>query len=189
MHIHLFLKGKKKKMNAIEKIYSLTEVYRWNGTANQNVDTVAQHSYCVTCLSLIIAEFYPERIDEKNLMLAALYHDIAEADITHITYGAKKCSAVLKKEVTDVKERLFKTWSKQMRFSHITEDSVTFDIYKEIIEFADNLDACIHCKQEIEMGNRKMQMIYLAQKEKLLQTVKNNNWAGQFYSKYLSDIL
>lgn len=72
---------------------------------------------------------------------------------------------------------------------YITENSGTIKVYKEIIEFADDLSTCIHCKQEIEMGNRKMQMIYLAQKEKLLQTVKNNNWAGQFYSKYLSDIL
>ena len=53
-------------MNTIEKIYSLTEVYRWNGTANQNADTVAQHSYCVTCISMIKAEYYPGRIDEKS---------------------------------------------------------------------------------------------------------------------------
>lgn len=188
MHIHLFMKGKKKMTNAIEKIYSLTEVYRWNGTANQMADTVAQHSYCVTCLCLMIAEVYPENIDEKDLMLVALYHDIAEADIAHITYGAKKCSAILKKEVNDIKETLFKTWSKQRGFSYITENPKMFEMYKEIIEFADNLDACIHCKQEVEMGNQKMQMIYLMQKEKLLQKVKNNNWAGQFYTKYLTEI-
>ena len=44
---------------------------------------------------------------------------------------------------------------------YITENSGTIKVYKEIIEFADDLSTCIHCKQEIEMGNRKMQMIYL----------------------------
>ena len=46
----------------------------------------------------------------------------------------------------DVKEILFKTWSKQMRFFYITENSGTIKVYKEIIEFADDLSTCIHCK-------------------------------------------
>lgn len=180
-------------MSAIQKLYFLKNVYRWNGTCNQEPDTAAQHSYYVTCITGMLADIYeglhPGRINKEHLLMTALYHDVAEISISHITYGAKQCSETMKKEVENIKDEMFDSWCRQIERPDIIEDKNRTEEYKNIIDFADNLDAWMHCRREIDRGNHFMKEICESQKKKMLQKVRAYDWAERFYQKYLLDLL
>lgn len=180
-------------MSTVQELYTLKNVYRWNGTGNGETDTTAQHSYYVTCITGMLADIYegihPGRINKEHLLIMALYHDIGEVSITHITYGAKRCSENLNEEVRKLKEEMLETWYRQIGRSDIMDDKNRTGVYKDLIDFADNLDAWMHCKGEVNRGNSVMEALLMSQKNSLIQKVKKYDWATQFYQEYLMGLL
>lgn len=180
-------------MSAVQKLYLLSSVHRWNGTDNREEDTTAQHSFYVACITGMLADIYEdthaEKINREHLLMTALYHDIAETAISHITYGAKQNSEILKKEVENIKNEKFESWCRQIERTDILNDKNRIVVYKRMVDFADNLDAWMHCKKEVEKGNYAMKELYENQKIGLLQKVRTYDWAEKFYQKHLLDLL
>ncbi len=180
-------------MTIIEELYTLKHVNRWNGVCNKGIDTTALHSYFVTCISGFLADIYNETstipINKEQVLMHALYHDVAEIHLTHITYGAKKESNILEEEVSNLKKKKFFEWCKRINRMDLINDIENYKSIKDIIDFADIVDACMYCKEEVDNGNKFMQEIYKRQKETLMKSIEKYIWAKRFYFDYLLDIL
>lgn len=177
-------------MTTIEELYTLRHVHRWNGVADIGTDTTAQHSYFVACISGLLADLYNETsampLNKEQVLMRALYHDVAEIYLTHITYGAKQQSDALRAEVSVLKKKLFSEWCKKINCGDLTESNAAIG---EIVDFADIVDAWMYCKEEVDKGNMSMQEIYKRQGKALIESIKKHEWAQRFCSIYLLDML
>lgn len=180
-------------MTTLEELYTLRHVKRWNGVAVTGTDTTAQHSYFVACISGLLVDLYNETsvmpLNKERVLIQALYHDVAEIYLTHITYGAKQQSDTLRAEVSVLKKKLFSEWCKKINCGDLTEDGQNSTTISEIIEFADIVDAWLYCKEEVDRGNMSMQEIYKRQRKALIRSIEKHEWAQRFCLIYLLDML
>lgn len=88
-----------------------------------------------------------------------------------------------------LKKKLFCEWCRMNNCADLADDAKIHKDIKEIVDFADTIDAWMHCKEEVDNGNTAMQEIYMRQKAVLVQTVREYKWAQQFYQDYLLDML
>lgn len=126
------------------------EVRRFHTFPLIGVNNVAEHSFGVAWVCVALAGG-PERCS-KNLLLAALSHDLAEHRIGDVRADAKRRSATLKNELDRLEEEELENHG--MIFELGAEESV-------MLKMADNLDGLMFVVKEISMGNRSS-MVQLA---------------------------
>lgn len=180
-------------MTALKELYKLRNVNRWNGVDTIGTDTTAQHSYFVACISGLLVDVYNETsampLNKEQVLVQALYHDVAEIHLTHITYGAKQQSDTLRSEVSDLKKKLFSEWCKKINYEDLADDEQNNKTISEIIDFADIVDAWMYCKEEVDKGNMSIQEIYKRQRKAMIRIIKKYEWARRFCLIYLLDML
>lgn len=68
-------------------LMNLKQVKRkgWVMRAVQNAESVADHTFCVSLLTLVLSRHHPESLDREKCIAMALIHDLAESIIGDIT--------------------------------------------------------------------------------------------------------
>lgn len=118
------------------------------GTGQQSV---AEHSYRVTIISLVLADLCQEKVDREKLMMLSLLHDLPEARTGDLNYVNKKyVVADAKKAIEDIGGEL--PLAKEMR-AGMAEYEAAESLESTLVHDADKLELLLVLKQESDTGN------------------------------------
>ena len=154
----------------------LKEIKRQNNFPIIHKVDVAQHSYYVAMMAMIMADEYNTWVEEQNaiaydelsdnvyllvkteiVIRKAMLHDLEESFTSDIPWNIKHASTEFNKAINEVIDQ-------KVRNAH--KGCYTMDMYREIcskckdglegrfVEFADTLELGLHCWEEMASGNR-----------------------------------
>jgi 5'-deoxynucleotidase YfbR-like HD superfamily hydrolase len=142
-----------KKLSAIVRGGRVQRYHTCDFTLKQ---TVAEHSYGVAWICHILR---PNA--RKELILAALAHDIGEQATGDVRADAKKSSRVLKEELDRIEARFLE--ERKLAFEAFLSEEE-----RRVLKFADILDGMIFCLREKLSGSLMADPIYGRFREYLL---------------------
>lgn len=123
-----------------------TEVVRYHTVLTLQRETVGHHSHGVACLALLIQ---PDA--SRELLIAALYHDLAEHQTGDIPSPAKREYGI-GDQVAALEHRLMKAAG--LSFPYLDPDE------ERILKLADIAHGALFCVREMSLGNRRMRSVY-----------------------------
>lgn len=122
------------------------EVVRYHTVTTLQRETVGHHSHGVACIVLLLDPEAP-----RPLMLAALFHDLAEQHTGDIPSPAKREYGI--GEQVDKLERRLMTEA-GIVFPELSSQDV------RTLKLADIAHGALFCLREMSLGNRRMRKIY-----------------------------
>lgn len=143
----------------LDFIIAGTEVKRYHTVTTLITETVGHHSHGVAMMALMI-----DPAASRELLLAALMHDLAEHQVGDIPSPAKREYGI-GEQVSELEDRL-------MRAAGL----VMPDLSKRdarTLKLADIAQGALFCAREMSLGNRRMQAIldrYLGYAEGMMLT-------------------
>lgn len=139
------------KNETLMDIYQLKDVIRYNCRKHIKDESVAEHSFYVALMSLMICEekhIKDERII-RDAVTKSLLHDMPEIDLNDITHNVKEAlnlRPMLKKYEDEYFEHKFPEYAKLM-----ADDSE--NVVNTIVLLADSMSVKQFCMNEINLGN------------------------------------
>lgn len=132
-------------------VYMLKDVIRYNCRKHLKDESVAEHSFYVALLALMICE--QKHIEDNDIirqvLIKALLHDMPEIELNDITHNVKErlhLTEFLKKFEDEYYAEKFPTYSDLMA----NDDD---NIVNRIVLFADALSVKQFCLNELSLGN------------------------------------
>lgn len=138
--------------------------------------SVAEHSFRVAILALMLAEAEAVKVDEAKLLKLCLFHDLMEARIGDLNYVQKQYLAVdRQKLLADWKED-YPHWGP--RLVALEEALNESSPEAKLMHDADVLDLLLCLKEEMELGNTRAKDWY-AIVNKRLHMAQSKIWAEE----------
>lgn len=134
-------------MRWLEMVRAGGGVRRYHTVATLGEETVGKHSFGVAMLCVALTEGEPS----AELLKAALYHDLAEQATGDIPAPVKWAHPELKNILSYVEEGFEREFDLAVRLS--SEDQLIF-------RWADMLDLLYFCREQRNLGNRNMNVIF-----------------------------
>lgn len=137
------------------ELYKLKNVVRYSTRTTINKETVAEHSFYVALLALMLCDEL--KVDDKiksQCLTKAILHDMPESELNDITHDVKVKLGLyeyLKKYEDNYFEKHFKKHSKLMKDN---SDS----LINLIVGYADILSVKQYCLNEKALGNASYQI-------------------------------
>ena len=132
--------------HTLEFIMAGSEVKRYHTVRTLTTETVGHHSHGVAMLCLLL------RPDASvHLLTAALYHDLAECITGDIPSPAKRLYGI-GTQVSDLEDKLLS--------DHGVAMPGLYPVEQRVLKLADIAQGALFCAREVELGNRKMSLIY-----------------------------
>ena len=126
-------------------------------------------------LAAVAKEKFGADVDEKNIVLCGLYHDISEILTGDMPTPVKYNDDVLKKAYKDMEakatDKMIETIDPAVK-EHIApfvKATVLNGREKQILKAADKLSALIKCMEEVSCGNSEFRLALCSTKESLEQ--------------------
>jgi 5'-deoxynucleotidase YfbR-like HD superfamily hydrolase len=132
--------------STIEFIIAGSEVNRYHTMMTLQRETVGHHSHGVACLTLLLNPGA-----RRELLIAALYHDLAEQHTGDIPSPAKREYGI-GDQVATLEKRL-------MSVAGLTWPALTPD-EERVLKLADLAHGALSCTREIGLGNRRMRGVF-----------------------------
>ena len=132
--------------HTLEFIIAGTEVKRYHTVTTLINETVGHHSHGVAMLTLMI-----DPAAGRELLLAALMHDLAEHQVGDIPSPAKREYGI-GEQVSELEDRLMRAAGLVMPDLN-TRDART-------LKLADIAQGALFCAREISLGNQRMRAIF-----------------------------
>ena len=124
-------------------------------------------------LAAVAKEKFGAEVDEKNIVLCGLYHDISEILTGDMPTPVKYNDVVLKRAYKDMEskacDKMIETVDPAIK-SHIApfvQGDVLNDREKKILKAADKLSALIKCMEEVSCGNSEFKLALESTKKSL----------------------
>lgn len=124
-------------------------------------------------LAAIAKENFGAQVDEKNIVLCGLYHDISEILTGDMPTPVKYNDDTLKKAYKDMEakatDKMIETIPHNLK-SHIApyvKGDVLSDREKQILKAADKFSALIKCMEELSAGNSEFKLAYQTTRQAL----------------------
>jgi 5'-deoxynucleotidase YfbR-like HD superfamily hydrolase len=131
---------------SIKFITGGSEVNRYHTMFTIQKETVGHHSHGVACLVLALN---PDA--SRELLISALYHDLAEQHTGDIPSPAKRDYGI-GDQVSELEERLVK--SAGLHWPTLSEAE------KRVLKLADLAHGALFCLREMSLGNQRMVEVY-----------------------------
>lgn len=141
-------------------IYQLKSIVRYNNKPKLKEETVAEHSFYVALISLMVCDKLKLTDDIKyQAVIKAILHDMPEIEINDITHDVKE-----KLKLDDFLAKYEEAYYKK-HFSKYTElMKNTNSLCDAIVNFADSASVKQYCLHEMNLGN----------KSKVIKTIYND---------------
>lgn len=146
----------------INSIYRMRFIDRWATSRVVIRDNVAEHSYYVTIIALILDELYSSfnsvETRTAEIVTAALFHDLSDSYTAHIISPIKKYNQKIESNLNEFKNEVeinlfsnipFEASNLNGKYFNSIEDPYV----RRIIDWADSIDAFILCSLEKKFGN------------------------------------
>lgn len=140
-------------------LYRLKFVTRFNHRSKICVENVAEHSYFVSIMSLVVIDKFFPNVDKAKALQMALLHDVPEAITGDVLYSTKKSSPLIKKELDTFERQIMHEYFSPS-ISSIFEDFAD-DNSKEhdIVILADIMSILMYIQNEKSLGNENFSNI------------------------------
>lgn len=123
------------------------QIRRFHAWPTIGQETVAEHSYYVTMLALALTDYKAS----KELLKACLFHDLPEQETGDVPATAKWAAPLLKTTLQAMEELFEEKWG-------LVVDIPPQD--RLILKWADMLALLFYCKQQRDLGNRGMNVVF-----------------------------
>lgn len=134
----------------LEEIYELRNLIRYNNKPKLHTESVAEHSFYVTLISLELCKEYNLSDDIiRQCLIKALLHDMPEMEINDITHEAKEKLGIRKLLEKYENEFYQKNYPEYVRLMENNNN-----IVDAIVEYADILSVQQYVNLEIDLGNQ-----------------------------------
>jgi 5'-deoxynucleotidase YfbR-like HD superfamily hydrolase len=130
---------------ALQLIMDGGRVKRYHAKTTLHEETVAAHSYVVAWLVTLASDYKPS----ANLLLAALQHDIPEAELGDMP-GPTKRKLGLGAKFVEEEAKIFKAVGMPDFYGTLTEDEAV------LLKLADSLSGWLTCVYEESLGNKTL---------------------------------
>lgn len=132
-------------MNRYNAIRYGGQVRRYHTHRTIGHQTVAEHSWGVATILLQIC------LPSKELLCAALYHDVAEATTGDVPANAKRLNRKLAEGLAELEDQS----------ARILNTATTLTPEEEVVlKAADLLELLWYCHEQLEMGNRSLDAVW-----------------------------
>ena len=143
---------------------------RWSIMRQSRQEYMAEHTTEVMQIAHTLAAVAKEKfgadVDEKNIVLCGLYHDISEILTGDMPTPVKYNDVVLKRAYKDMEakatDKMIETVDPQLK-NHIApfvKGDILSDREKKILKAADKLSALIKCMEETQCGNSEFKLAF-----------------------------
>lgn len=132
--------------NTLDFIIAGSEVVRYHTVTTLQRETVGHHSHGVACLVLLL-----EPLAGRELLIAALHHDLAEHQTGDIPSPAKREYGI-GEQVDELEKRL-------MRLAGLPWPSL-MPHDQRILKLADIAHGALFCVREMSLGNQRMLAVF-----------------------------
>ena len=150
---------------------------RWSLMRQSRQEYLAEHTTEVMQIAHTLAAVAKEKfgadVDEKNIVLCGLYHDISEILTGDMPTPVKYNDVVLKRAYKDMEakatDKMIETVDPQLK-NHIApfvKGDILSDREKKILKAADKLSALIKCMEELQCGNSEFKLAFESTKNSL----------------------
>lgn len=173
----------------------LSCIVRFGNTPRIVSENVAEHSYYVTFLAMVLGDYLVERevkIDRLRLLRMALLHDVEETYSGDIIAPMKQGTFREELEKENIKNVLMLT-------KNLAGGKDYFHLWREvgnkktlearIIKLVDRLSCIIYCVREVHLGNRYFRAILECESKNLLKHSKNIPEIAEFITEIANYIL
>jgi len=136
---------------SLNYLYRLKNITRYNHRARVKDENVAEHSYFVGLISLILTENI-EGINEKQklqILQKSILHDIPEIELNDVTHDVK----VKYPEIAKALEKENNNFIKNKLSKHATLFNEEDNIVNLVVKLADTISVLQYVLNEIELGN------------------------------------
>lgn len=152
---------------------------RWSLMRQSRQEYLAEHTtevmHIAHTLAAVAKEKFDADVDEKNIVLCGLYHDISEILTGDMPTPVKYNDVVLKRAYKDMEskatDKMIETIEPDLK-NHIApfvKGDVLNDREKKILKAADKLSALIKCMEEVSCGNSEFKLALKSTKTALSQ--------------------
>lgn len=135
--------------NVIKFVYRGLKTKRYHTEETIAPQSVGEHSCGVAMLIHLMAPNC-----SKELILAALTHDLAEHVVGDVPAPAKRANAVVKEAFDDLEESLLNTMGLNYAVVLTTEE-------RRLLKIADIMDGMLYCINERSKGNKLINHVYM----------------------------
>ena len=156
-------------VNIIMNHRRLRHLNRCNNFARNVGEDVAQHSYFVSLLSMMIGDElnlnddFVENHRDVNvelIMRKALLHDTEEAITSDVPYNVKNHSSAFKSKLNSVLTEISKAYYEGASDSLLEYHKIGADCKEglegQVVDIADMLELALYCFEEVNTGNAFM---------------------------------
>lgn len=144
------------RFEVLEEIYKLKNLIRYNNRTKLKDESVAEHSFFVTLMSLMICDTL--NIDKETTyecLIKAILHDMPEIEMNDITHDVKerlKLGKILQQYEFDYYAKNFKSFASMM---NLEDDSIS----SLIVNLADAESVRQFIQNEKKLGNQSRDII------------------------------
>lgn len=139
------------RLDVLEEIYKLKNLVRYNNRTKLKDETVAEHSFFVALISLMICDDLNVSKDVMyECLIKAILHDMPEIEMNDITHDVKErleLGRLLQRYEDDYFAKNFKNFASMMRFD---DDSIS----SLIVNLADAESVRQFIQNEKKLGNQ-----------------------------------
>lgn len=153
-----------------ERLKTMSSIQRFGTLPMIQSESVASHSYNVAILSLMISDYEPELVVDRELLLRkALFHDFEETILSDIPHPIKhrfkggKLGKLLEEIVPElVENEIFKELPPDLRdrYARVTIASKE-GLEGRMVAAADAMDIVVTALREVKMGNKYFEHIFV----------------------------
>ena len=150
---------------------------RWSLMRQSRTEYLAEHTTEVMQIAHTLAAVAKEKfgadVDEKNIVICGLYHDISEILTGDMPTPVKYNDEVLKKAYKDMEakatDRMLATVDPAIKnnIADFVKADILNDREKKILKAADKFSALIKCMEELQCGNSEFKLAYESTKNSL----------------------
>lgn len=157
-------------------IYQLKSIVRYNNKPKLTKETVAEHSFYVALISLIVCDKLKlPPYDKYQALTKALLHDMPEIEINDITHDVKE-----KLKLDEFLAKYENAYYKKHFVKYVGLMQSTDSLVDTIVNYADAASVKQYCLHEMNLGN----------KSKVMKTIYNDaKHRMNKYCKMIENIL
>ena len=150
---------------------------RWSLMRQSRQEYLAEHTtevmHIAHTLAAVAKEKFGADVDEKNIVICALYHDISEILTGDMPTPVKYNDVVLKRAYKDMEskatDKMIETVDPAIKANiapYVKADMLSAR-EKQILKAADKFSALIKCMEELQCGNSEFKLAYESTKKSL----------------------
>lgn len=135
----------------LNKIYNLKFIIRYSNVQRIHNESVAEHSYFVSIIVLLLSEKYNFNVEQALKM--ALVHDVAESDIDDLSWVVKQAYPEVAASLKQAELEVIKTYPKCISEPFIDFESGSENVESLIVKLADIISVAQYSENEMMLGN------------------------------------